>query len=194
MSREPHTHLLPRLLSCLFARNPVAESVSTRIHLRNHPEAVWNELIFYDEVPGRAPLPLRWFMPAPVRTEGGKGAIDARVTCIYRNGHLVKQITVLNPPSLLRFQVVEQHLGIEGCAIAKSGSYEICHSGDESDIALTTRYHAFLHPRWLWRPLEKLVTHQLHRHVLNGMRAAMKQRDPTAAICNATPHEVADRM
>jgi hypothetical protein len=192
---EPRTaHSLPALLSHLFARNPVAEKVSTRVHFASRPEAIWNEIIFYEEVPGHAPLPLRWFMPAPVRTVGAKSTIGAKVRCIYQSGHLVKRITVLDSPCLLRFQVVEQHLGIEGCAIAKGGSYEIYHSGDETDIVLTTRYHAFLHPRWLWRPFERLIAHQLHRHVLNGMRAAMKQRDSAAAICHATPQEVADRV
>jgi hypothetical protein len=192
---EPHTaYSLPALLGHLFARDPVAEKVSTRIHFTSRPEAIWNEIIFYEEVPGHAPLPLRWFMPAPVRTVGAKSTIGAKVQCIYQSGQLVKRITVLDPPCLLRFEVIEQHLGIEGCAIAKGGSYEIYHSGDQSDIVLTTRYRAFLHPRWLWRPLEKLVAHQLHRHVLDGMRAAMQQRDSAAAICHTTPQEVADRV
>lgn len=194
VSKARTTHPLPALLGRIFARDPVAEEVSTHVHFPSHPEAIWNEIIFYEEVPGHAPLPLRWFMPAPVRTVGAKCSIGAMVRCIYQSGHLVKRITVLDSPSLLRFEVVEQHLGIEGCAIAKGGSYEIYHSGDESDIVLTTRYCAFLHPRWLWRPLEKLVAHQLHMHVLNGMRAAMEQRDSSAAICHATPQEVADRV
>jgi len=192
---EPRTvHSLPVVLSHLFARNPVAEKVSTRIHFASRPEAIWNEIIFYEEVPGHAPFPLRWFMPAPVRTVGAKSTIGAKVRCIYQSGHLVKRITVLDPPCLLRFEVVEQHLGIEGCAIAKGGSYEISHSGDKSDLVLATCYHAFLHPRWLWRPLEKLVAHQLHQHVLNGMRDAMKQRDPASTISHAAHQEVADRV
>jgi hypothetical protein len=192
---EPNpARAVPKLLSRLFAGSPVAEKVSTRVHLRGRPEAVWNAIIFYEEVPGHAPLPLRWFMPAPVRTVGAKSAIGAKVRCVYKSGHLVKRISVLDSPHLLRFDVLEQHLGIEGCAVAKGGSYEIYHRGDESDIVLTTRYRAFLHPRWLWRPLEKLVAHQLHKHVLNGMRAGVDQREPAAAICHAAPQEVADRV
>lgn len=28
-----------------------------------------------------------------------------------------------------------------------------------------------LRPRWLWRPVEKFLAHQLHRHILGGMGA-----------------------
>jgi hypothetical protein len=174
---------LPRLLSNLFAGKAMPQQVSTRVQLQATPEEAWREVIFYEEVPGSPPFPLRWFMPSPVRTEGAKSAVGASVRCIYRSGHLVKRITVFDPPCLIRFDVLEQHLGIEGCAVAQGGSYEIYRNGDETGLILTTRYRALLHPRWLWRQLEKLVAHQLHRHVLNGMKAAMSQRAPAAAVC-----------
>jgi len=181
--RQQRQLALPRLLSNLFAGQARPEQVSTRVHLQATPEDAWREIVFYEEVPGHPPLPLRWFMPSPVRTEGAKSAVGSRVRCIYQSGHLVKRITVLDPPRLIRFDVLEQHLGIEGCAIAQGGSYKLYRNGDRTGLILTTRYRAFLHPRWLWRPLEKLVAHQLHKHVLNGMTAAMNQRAPAAAIC-----------
>ncbi|MGD0797479.1 MAG: hypothetical protein ABR910_07120 [Acidobacteriaceae bacterium] len=174
-------HPLPGLLSRLFAGSERPGEVSTRVRLDVTPEDAWREIIFYEEVPGRPPLPLRWLMPAPVRTEGAKSAVGAEVRCIYDCGYLVKSITVFDPPCLIRFDVSEQHLGIEDCAIAEGGSYELYHSGDATELVLTTRYRSFLHPRWLWRPLERLVAHQLHSHVLRGMSAAMEQHAP--AIC-----------
>jgi hypothetical protein len=95
------------------------------------------------------------------------------VKCIYEGGDLVKRITVIEPPLRIGFEVLEQRLGIEGCAIARNGSYELVPHRDGTDILLTTHYSAYLHPRWLWRPVEKLVTSQLHHHVLNGMRSAV---------------------
>lgn len=59
----------------------------------------------------------------------------------------------------------------------------------QARIFLTTNYSAYLHPRWLWRPLEKLVTAQLHHHVLRGMREAVRPETVAlaASIRDAEP-------
>jgi hypothetical protein len=149
------------------------ETVTTQVHLDVNRETAWNLIMFYEEVPGRPPFPLRVFMPDPVRTEGKKTGVEARVRCIYKRGYLVKRITALDPPCLIQFEVTEHRLGIEGCATALEGSYAIRPSKDGADIVLTTRYAAYLRPRYLWKPLEKLVAGQLHRHVLAGMRSSL---------------------
>ena len=161
------------LLARWFSGAVVSESVVTRIHLDASAEAAWAQMMFYEEVPGLPPFLLRTFMPCPVRTEGRKYSVGAVVKCIYAGGDLVKRMTAIEPPRAIRFEVLEQRLGIEGCAIARNGSYELVPHRDGTDILLTTHYSAYLHPRWLWRPVEKLVTSQLHHHVLNGMRTAV---------------------
>ena len=165
----------PRFLSALFAGVGVSETVVTRVEMDAGPEKVWQGILFYEEVPGRAPWLLRTFMPCPVRTEGGKGEVGATVLCTYHLGDLVKRITAVEPPRLIAFEVVEQCLGIEGCVRTEGGSYEIQPRGDGSTILLRTRYRAFLHPRWLWRPWERVVTNQLHHHVLQGIGASVGQ-------------------
>lgn len=172
---RPHAGGLPRILSRLFAREAVSEVIVTRIHLDASPETVWNRIMFYEEVPGLPPFLLRTFMPHPVRTDGEKTEIGARVQCVYKGGNLVKRITDIKPPRLIQFEVIEQCLGIEGCVIAQGGSYEILHGGDGSEVVLTTKYMAYLRPRYLWRPLEKLVAGQLHQHILNGMRSCLPE-------------------
>ena len=143
--------------------------------------------MFYEDVRGKPPLLLRCFLPCPVRTEGAKGAVGAKVRCIYSRGHLIKRISVLAPPYLLRFEIVEQHLGIEGSIVVAGGSYELYHSGDETDLTMTTRYLALLRPRWLWRPLERLIARQLHKFIVRGIRAAMNRR---AVAANVLVHSV----
>jgi hypothetical protein len=150
------------------------------------PEEAWERILFYEEVPGRAPFPLRWFMPSPVRTEGEKGSVGSRVRCVYSRGYLIKRITMVNRPRRIRFEVMEQFLGIEGCVVALGGSYEIEPSGEGSEFTLTTRYLARLRPRALWRPLERLVAGQLHKHVLKGMGAAASQPAEVAACAGET--------
>jgi hypothetical protein len=166
----------PRLLSWVFAGEPEPETVVTRIYFETSPETVWRGILFYEEVPGKAPFLLRTFLPCPLRTDGTKNEVGAIVFCFYSIGDLVKRITAVESPRLIEFEVLQQSLGIEGCVHALGGSYEIHRNGEGSEIALTTNYSAFLRPRGLWRPVEKLVTNQLHRHVLNGIRMAICQK------------------
>jgi hypothetical protein len=157
-------------LGRLFPRNPVAEAVRTRMLLDAAPEEVWAGILFYEEVPGRAPWHLRLFLPAPLRSEGDKRSVGALIRCIYEDAHLLKQIRQLEPGRLMRFDVVEQRLGVEGSLTMGEGSYEIRRVAGGSEVELTTHYRGHLRPRWLARPLEHHLAHELHRHILHGMR------------------------
>jgi hypothetical protein len=175
-----------RLVGWLFGREAIGESVATRVRLDGSPEQVWNQIMFYEEVPGRPALLLRTLLPYPVRTDGNKTSVGATVYCVYKGGELAKRITAVEPSRLLRFEVIEQRLGIEGCILTRGGSYEISECGAQSDVALITNYQAYLRPRSLWRPLETLLVGQLHVHVLGGIRAAVRSRK--SAIVAAAAH------
>jgi hypothetical protein len=167
---------IPFLTAKAFlADHPLDASVTTRRHFDASPEAIWNCIMFYEEIPVRPSLLLRIFLPTPVRTAGDKSELGAPIQCTYTTGHLVKRMTVIEPPHLVRFEVIEQHLGFERCAVTTNGSYEIFRDGEGADVALTTNYKTYLRPRWFWRHLEKFVASRLHRHILNGMRAAIAQ-------------------
>jgi hypothetical protein len=165
----------------LFPRNPRSEAVETAVHFDATPEEVWQGILFYEEVPRRPLWLLRIFLPRPIRTDGEKTRVGAIVRCTYDGGYLLKRITAVEPARLVRFDVLEQRLGIEDCVSMSQGSYEIRATGDGSEVVLTTHYRSRLRPRRLWRPLERCLAHQLHRHILDGMRA-------TLAICAAKPH------
>ncbi|MGB0035840.1 MAG: SRPBCC family protein [Candidatus Acidiferrales bacterium] len=159
------------LVGWLFPRNTVAEIVATSVHFDASPETVWQRILFYEEVSGRPPFLLRVLLPHPVRTEGDKTRAGATVQCRYTRGYLVKRITVVEPPHRVEFEVVEQRLGIESCITALGGSYEIRPRGDGTEVVLTTNYRGHLRPRHLWRPLERFLARQFHRHILGGMSA-----------------------
>ncbi|MGA7916763.1 MAG: hypothetical protein WCA00_16130 [Candidatus Acidiferrales bacterium] len=167
-----------RLVSRLFARRPLKEAVATRIRLDGNPETVWNHLLFYEEVPGRPPFPLQVLLPHPVRTEGVKTRVGATVRCTYRGGHLVKRITHVEPLHLLQFDVLEQRLGIESCILTLGGSYRLSARGPMTEVTIMTNYQAYLRPRYLWRPLEAFLMHQLHSHILRGVGAMSLRQDP----------------
>ena len=188
--RKPGTGLY-RLASWLFAGDAMSEAVTTRVRLNASTETVWDRIMFYEEVPGRPPLILRALLSCPVRTEGDKTCVGATVRCAYRTGDLVKRITIVEPPHFLQFEVMEQRLGIENCALTLGGSYQLLACGDATDVVLTTNYCARLHPRYLWRPLETLLLSQLHSRILRGICAAALFRSPaalSAAVESRTPH------
>jgi hypothetical protein len=157
----------------LFPRNPRSDAVETTLHLDATPEEVWQGILFYEEVPRRPPWSLRIFLPRPIRTDGEKTRVGAIVLCAYDGGHLLKRITAVEPARLVRFDVLEQRLGVEDCVSMSRGSYEIRAVEDGSEIVLTTHYRGHLRPRRLWRPLERSLAHRLHRHILDSMRETL---------------------
>ncbi|MGO8996251.1 MAG: SRPBCC family protein [Polyangiaceae bacterium] len=160
----------------LFPRNETVESVQTSVHFDAPPEAVWQAMLFYEEVPHRPSPLLRMFLPAPVRTHGEKTTVGSVIECTYEGGYLQKQITSSERARFVGFDVLVQELGIEDCISMQGGSYEISAdaAGKGSEVVLTTRYRGHPRPRWLWRPLERFLAHGLHRHILGGMREVLE--------------------
>ena len=154
------------ILFCLVQHQP-------RVLLDASPEAVWKALRFYEGDPNRPGLLLLALLPRPVGSEGRKTQVGAEVRCLYDGGYLVKRITSAQPGQLLRFEVLEQRLGIENSVSMREGSYEIRPVRDGSQVLLTTHYHGHLRPRFLWRPFERSFGHAVHRHILGGMSALL---------------------
>lgn len=177
------------LLAMLFGGRPASDSVQTKLHIPASPEAVWKQILFYEEISATPPLLLRALIPRPLHTSGDKTTPGSTILCTYQLGHLLKQITALEPVRLIEFEVVAQKLGIESCVTARSGSYRICPTPRGAEVVLTTNYQSHLHPRSLFRPFERLAIHRLHRHILNGMRHAVApasaQALPVLAECRA---------
>jgi hypothetical protein len=169
-------------LRWFFGGTASDELISTHLCLPVDPATVWGRIVLFEEVTGRPPLLVRLFMPHPVRTDGEKTRVGALVRCKYESGDLVKRIIAVEPPYRMVFDVIEQSLGIEGCVVAQRGSYEIDRNGKGSDVILTTQYRAFLHPRRLWRPLEEMVAHRLHLHILRGMQEGGPRRAPVVHL------------
>lgn len=160
----------------LFPRNPRSETVETALHFSAAPDEVWRGILFYEEVPRRPLWFLRIFLPRPIRTDGEKTRLGATIRCTYDGGYLLKRITAVEPARLMRFDVLEQRLGIEDCVSMSQGSYEIRATRAGSEVVLTTRYRSRLRPRRLWRRLERYLAHRLHRHILDGMSGSGQRR------------------
>jgi hypothetical protein len=98
-------------------------SVVTSMMVFATPAHVWDSLVFYEGLDEAPPLYLRLLLPRPIRTEGAKSAVGDQATCLYQGGHLLKQLTAIDPQRLYEFKVVEQNLMIGGNVRLTGGCY-----------------------------------------------------------------------
>jgi hypothetical protein len=142
-------------------------------------------MMFYEEVPGRPGWLLRLILSAPVRTSGEKSRVGSLIACVYTGGSLEKRITAIEPPGFISFDVLGQDLGIEDSITMTGGSYQIHASAEGAEVVLTTLYRGHVLPRWLLRPVERYVARRLHRHILDGMSAAVFSERAAGASAEA---------
>lgn len=145
-------------------------SVVTRAKIAVSPARIWQSLMFYEQIENSPPLHLRLLLPLPLRTDGSKLAVGDQATCLYRQGHLLKRLTQIEPCRLYEFAVVEQNLALRGGVLLCGGSYTLRELSDHrTELAVTTRYVSHRGPRWLWKPIEAMVCHLFHRYLLSSI-------------------------
>ena len=160
--------------------------IETRMKFRAPIERTWSGLCFYEEVLERPGLALRLLLPVPLRVVGTKERVGDEARCFYDRGELVKRVTKVDEGSHLRFDVHEQRLRLAGGLRLLGGSYSLRPlSNGWTEVVLETRYRGGREPRWLWRPVETVVGHFFHRHILRAMRRAAE--DPVRVSVDAAP-------
>lgn len=151
--------------------------VETRMTFPGTPDQVWRTIMFYEQLESRPPLHLRLLLPRPIETIGRKSEPGDEARCVYRSGYLIKRVTRVEPMVRYTFEISEQALSVGGSLELSGGSYTLREvSPGCTEVALVTRYTSEKWPRWFWRPMEAMVCHSFHRHILREMRRAMKER------------------
>jgi hypothetical protein len=146
-------------------------SVVTRMEFAAPPAKVWRGLMYYEQIEEPPPLHLRLLLPLPIGTEGAKSEVGDEATCIYQGGHLRKRVTQVDPCRHYGFEVVEQNLALGGGLLLSGGCYTLHElAGGRTEVAITTRYVSRKRPGWMWKPIEAIVCHLFHRHLLSAMR------------------------
>ncbi len=146
-------------------------SVVTRGKITAPAAKVWHNLMFYEQIEDLPPLHLRLLLPLPIRTDGSKLTVDGQARCLYEGGHLLKRVTRIEPSRLYEFAVVEQQLALPRGVLLCGGSYMLRElPGSRTELAVTTRYVSERGPRWLWRPVEAIICHLFHRHLLSAIQ------------------------
>jgi len=156
--------------------------VVTRARIGAAPGAVWDALLFYEQIEQRPPLLLRLLLPEPRGTEGNKSRVGDEARCLYASGHLLKRVTGLRPPLFYGFEVAEQRLELGFGIRLAGGSYTLrALPGEGSELALSTRYRGGARPRRLLGPVERAVCHAFHRHLLRAIARRVEQGRRAAA-------------
>jgi hypothetical protein len=139
-------------------------------------DAVWDALIFYEEIAEGRPFLLRRFLPTPIGTQGCKSEVGSDVKCRYEGGHLLKRVTRIVRGQNYAFEVVEQNLAL-GRIRLLGGDYTLrMMAKDCTRVALATRYASPNCPRWLFARLEAAVCHSFHHYILSAMRSNLQSR------------------
>jgi hypothetical protein len=167
-----------------------AITIVTSMILHAEADLIWDSLMFYEQIEQKPPLLLRLLLPHPVRTEGSKEQVGDVATCVYAQGHLLKQVTRIEAPGLYEFQVIEQHLVFGGGLRLMGGSYALSDvSPDHTKVSVTTRYVSIKKPRRLWKPIEALVCHAFHRYLLLSIqKKALAPQSTTAPVPESILH------
>ena len=153
-----------------------AASVTTCQDFFAPADAVWDALMFYEEIAEDRPFLLRRFLPTPIGTQGCKSEVGSEVKCRYVGGHLLKRVTRMVRGHSYAFEVVEQNLALGGIRLL-GGDYTLCMtSKDRTRVALATHYESPNCPRWLFGRLEATVCHSFHHHILSAMRRNISAR------------------
>jgi len=144
--------------------------IVTRRKVAAVPERVWRSLMFYEQIDVPPPWLLRLLLPLPIRTEGSKAAVGDQATCLYQGGHLLKRVLHIDPGRYYEFAVVEQQLDFGGDLRLAGGSYSLrALARSATEIAISTRYSGGRRPRLLWGPVEAVVCHRFHQHLLRSI-------------------------
>ena len=154
-----------------------ATTVATSMIFDAATADVWDSLMFYEQIDRRPPLHLRLLLPMPIETAGRKSEIGDEARCLYRDGYLIKRVTQVEPRRRYVFEVAEQALVVGGGVKLSGGEYvirEIAHG--RAEVQIVTRYTSPRWPRWLWQPVERVVCHSFHRHILRAMRREVEVR------------------
>lgn len=159
-----------------------AVCVTTRRRIALAPARIWGSLMFYEQIDIPPPFYLRLLLPLPLRTLGSKSAVGDVATCLYEGGYLLKRVTRILPDRLYEFSVINQTLRIGGGLRLCGGSYVLRPlPPGGTDVAVTTLYRGGWWPRSLWQPLEALVCHLFHAHLLRAIAAKAAADGATAA-------------
>ena len=156
---EQKTHTTPRV-----------ETITNTLVTDASREVVWEQLKTFDRIQGTKGLLMTIGLPVPVSCSMSGEGIGAIRTCYFEEGHIAERITEWNPPSTMKFDVIEFDVPGRPWLSFKDASYELSTEGGKTVVTRKTTILSILGPAWYWRPLEKIGVETEHEYLFEEVK------------------------
>jgi hypothetical protein len=183
---------LPSLMAAEYSgrlRPPLLE-VTTTVEIDAPPEAVWQHVVAFAELPP----PDDWFFRTgaayPMRAEMHGHGVGAVRHCVFSTGPFVEPIEVWDEPRRLRFAVTEQppplkewspwdihppHL--DHYLVSEHGQFLLTPlAGGRTRLEGTTWYTNRMWPEAYWQLWSDMAIHRIHRRVLDHIKRLCEEK------------------
>lgn len=164
---------------------PPLTPVTTSIIVNKPPQAVWDQLVTFNEMDEPNEFIFKSGVAYPIKAEiegCGPGSIRK---CIFTTGAFIEPIEVWDEPHLLKFSVAKvppplvelsmydsldlPHL--EGYFVSEKGQFKLKPLfGNKTLLEGTTWYRHDLWPGSYWRLWSDYILHNIHRRVLSHIK------------------------
>jgi len=157
---------------------------TSEIHIDAPPDAVWEHVVSFSELPPPSDWLLQTGIACPLRARIEGEGVGAVRYCEFTTGPFVEPITVWDPPHTLGFNVVEQpepmhewspydevfspHL--KDTMMSQRGQFELIETDQGTLLRGTTWYTLDLAPAPYWRLWSDFVVHRIHMRVLKHIK------------------------
>jgi uncharacterized membrane protein YhaH (DUF805 family) len=165
---------------------PPLLQVSSSIEIDAPPEAVWNKVVAFSEIPQQREWLFHAGIAYPIRatlTGRGPGAVRR---CEFSTGAFVEPIEVWDEPRLLRFGVTENPAPMEeltpyhhietphlrGYFVSHEGQFKLTPlPGNRTRLTGTTWYTDRVWPSAYWQICSDYIIHHIHLRVLRHIQS-----------------------
>jgi uncharacterized membrane protein YhaH (DUF805 family) len=170
---------------------PPVYAVKTHLEINAPPQAVWQEVVGFSEIPAPDEFFFRMGIAYPIRAEvhgRGPGAIRH---CIFSTGPFVEPITVWDEPHQLKFSVTGQPPAmkewspykdlsaphIDHYLISNGGQFLLTPlPGGRTRLEGTTWYYHKIWPSEYWHYWSDALIHRIHMRVLSHIKQVVEDK------------------
>jgi uncharacterized membrane protein YhaH (DUF805 family) len=169
---------------------PATFMVKSAIEVNAPPEAVWKEVVSFEQIAPPTELIFRAGIAYPMRAQmigSGPGAVRR---CVFSTGAFVEPIHVWDAPRLLRFGVSENpppmheitpyaHIRaphLNGYFVSRQGQFLLTAlPGGRTRLEGTTWYSHTMWPEAYWHLWSDYVIHRIHMRVLAHIKSEVER-------------------
>lgn len=171
---------------------PKLSPVVTSVIIDADRETVWNNVIAFPELDSPSEFIFKAGIAYPTNaTIDGSGVGSIRY-CNFSTGSFIEPITVWEQPKVLEFNVKEQPKPMKEVSlwevnaphlndyfVSERGRFELIElQNGKTKLVGTTWYSSNIKPRFYWRLWSDYIVHNIHKRVLQHIKATSEQAMP----------------